>query len=329
MNHHPTLILQGVFRSGTTTLFRTLRRDQEVRCYYEPLHPDLLDHAGEADSQVPTHQKSPLYAEYTSLPRSLRTHFDPSFSRSTAVLDADVEAPNLKNYLDLLVESSSSAALQFNRAFWMPDWLNAAFPHSRFVHLVRDPRSVVWSQFTTSSGRRVRMDWPLLSRQYVKTSSGNLENVFSSYAYYGAYHVNEYLEVGRQSLGHALDDDVATRAGDSLRAVRDAPPYVQALALWGAQVRVCHHHAKKAYGDRYLRLRYEDLCQETRPTLLSLYQHSNRPLPNAVKAYGDEHLHARRLATWRSIEEADEHFRDGIHQAGIADLMQEFGYPIG
>lgn len=31
------LLIQGVFRSGTTALFRALRQDERLDCFYEPL----------------------------------------------------------------------------------------------------------------------------------------------------------------------------------------------------------------------------------------------------------------------------------------------------
>jgi hypothetical protein len=33
------LLIQGVFRSGATALFRALRQDERLDCFYEPLQP--------------------------------------------------------------------------------------------------------------------------------------------------------------------------------------------------------------------------------------------------------------------------------------------------
>lgn len=308
-------------------LFRALRRDAALRCYYEPLHPDLLDHVREAEAADPSHDKSPLYAEYTPLRGRLDTQYDPAFALEHAALAEDDVAPVLQAYLHLLVQSAPEVVLQFNRGFWMSRWLHRQYPDAAFVHLVRDPRSVVWSQFTTSAGR-VRMDWPVLGRRFFKFSSGRPSNVFSPHAYYGAYQVAAYLERGREILREALDGEVAAWAHDRLRAVEGALPFVQALALWGAQVRVCHHHAQAAFGDRYLLLRYEDFCRAPARALERLYAHGARALPDAVRAYATSAIHAQRLQPWRAVEGAADRFRDGIENAGVACVLREVGYAI-
>jgi hypothetical protein len=322
------LIAQGVFRSGTTVLFRALRQDEERRCYYEPLHPNLLDHVQEARTTTPRHAKSPLYAEFTPLLNPIETVFSPAFALNNAVLDSEDNAPAMSRYLHLLAEAPSSAVLQMNRGFWMSAWLRQQFPSTAFLHLVRDPRSVVWSQMTTQSGDRVRMNWPLLQRRFFNFSSGDLSNVFSPRAYCGAYHVNEYREIGRQKLGRS-SHDVAMWAQARLRATRESPPFVQALALWGAQAWVCHQQAQAAFGDRYCLIRYEDLCAAPEHTLSRVYhQLFDHPPPDSVLAYSRDHVHANRIAGWRQVDMAEKRFRQGLHEAGLERVLEAFGYPL-
>ena len=321
------LIVQGVFRSGTTMLFRALRNDPRLRCYYEPLHPNLLDHVWEATADRPDHAKSPLYAEYTSLADSLESLHDAALACHHAALGSQDAAPGLKAYLHTLTASAPCIVLQFNRSFWMTRWLHRQCPDSTFVHVVRDPRSVVWSQLTTASGQRVRMDWPLLGRRFFSFSSGNLQNAFSSHAYCGAYQVSDYLTAGRQ-LDQTFQDDVTAWAQARLRAVQDARPFVQALALWGAQVRVCHHHARDAFGDRYQLIRYEDLCRHPPHTLNRVYAAFPHGMPRPVKRHGATCIHARQLAPWQTVASAEAHFRDGIQRAGIEPVLREVGYSL-
>lgn len=320
------LLIQGVFRSGTTSIFRALRQDDHLTCYYEPLHPNLLNHVQEADARNPSHRKSSLFAEYTSLAESVKDQFYSDLGTEHAVLDAEDHVPSLRTYLQHLTTSASEVMLQFNRAFWMAPWLERHLSDSTFVHVVRDPRSVIWSQFTTQNAR-VRMDWPVIGRDYLPLSSGNLKRVFSPYAYHGAYQVAEYYKLGNRALpskeGHAR-----AWAYDRLKSTRDAPPYVQALALWGAQTYVCHVQAQTAFDEQYRLLRYEDLCTAPVETLRGLYDHHGSPLPASVRTFGVEQIHARRLASWRNVEGAEEHFQSGIRQAGIADLMEEMNYDV-
>lgn len=326
--HPPMLIAQGVFRSGTTLLFRALRRDAERRCYYEPLHPDLLDHARDARSADPDHVKSPLYAEFAPLLDSIETTFSPAFALDNAILNGGDAAPALSQYLHLLADAAPQTVLQMNRGFWMSPWLQQQFPSAAFLHVVRDPRSVVWSQLTTRSGNRVRMNWPILQRRFFNLSSGDLSNVFSPRAHCGAYHVNEYYKIGRQSL-HCMSDPVAGWAQERLQAACESPPFVQALALWGAQAWTCHRRAQSAFGDRYCLLRYEDLCTAPKHTLSRAYQQLfDRPPPDTVLQYSQAHIHVDSLAGWKQVDGAEERFHQGLCEAGLEQVLEAFGYHL-
>ena len=322
------LIIQGIFRSGTTTLFRALRQDERRRCYYEPLHPDLLTHAQEAAAKRPSHRKSPLYAEYQHILETLRARYRADLAVDHAMLNASDDAHELRAYLEALAHSASPVVLQFNRAFWMSRWLHTTFPDAGFIHIVRDPRSVVWSQLTTGGGQRVRMELPLIGRTVFNLSSGDLTNVFSSHAYHGAYHVKEYFEYGCGGLGSKFDDEVARNAHAALCRVQDAEPYVQALALWGAQVRVCREQARSSFGDQYHLVRYEDLCTSPSTELRNIYDLDEAPLPPSVQTFAEEEIHDHRMDAWTGVNDAGTRFRRGIERAGIRDLMDDLGYSL-
>lgn len=320
------LIVQGVFRSGTTLLFRSLRRAPSQRCYYEPLHPCLLDHVSEADTERPNHEKSPLYREYRPIADRFGDDFRPDGASEHTHLRPQTEASELASYLHLLADSAPNVVLQFNRAFWMSRWLHSTFPKSAFVHLVRDPRSVVWSQLTTASGERVRMDWPLLGR-LMPFSSGNLDRAFSRHTFFGAYHLDEYFEKGRRLL-EKTTDDILTQALRRLDTTSEALPYVKALALWGAQVETCHYYGRSRFGTRYLLLRYEDFCQAPGEHLRSIYALQDRSPPKPVLEHARATVDTDRSRHWSEVPSAARRFRQGIHRAQIADLMHEVGYDL-
>ena len=321
------IIVQGVFRSGTTLLFRTLRQASNLCCFYEPLHPNLLDHVGEALSDTPSHAKSGLYAEYTGLSDKLCSVFDAELCGAQTVLPSHHgECEQLQAYLSLLANAPQPCpVLQFNRAFWMSRWLNERFPDSCFIHVVRDPRSVIWSQFTTANCRRVRMDWPVLGRRFFKFSSGDLTNVFSPYAYHGMYQIRHYLSLGRNRLEPSTSPEVR-RVHNLLTSVDGARPYVQALALWAAQVWLCHRHAQKAFGNRYLLIRYEDFVQEPLSVLQSLFERTEMTLPSASRQFVRRAMRPQRMARWAQVPTAEAQFRAGIHKAGFEDILDAMGY---
>lgn len=318
------LIVQGVFRSGTSALFRALREDPNRTCYYEPLHPNLLDHVTDAQSNRSEHSKSSLYTQYISLLPRLQTIYRPSFWKRCATLEENDDAPLFRKYLQLLDRSANQVVLQLNRAFWMTPWLSRIFPQARFVHLVRSPCSVVWSQLTTQSGERVRMDWPILGRLF-SFSSGDLSNVFSRYAYHGAYQVRDYFRLALDRFSNRTQG-VRHWAHSCLKDVQDHRPYVQALAVWGAQTRVCHHEGREAFGDQYFCLRYRDLCTSPRRALRKIYALHDAPPPAATTQYAHSQFRSNRVASWKRGLEIQTRFQEGLQRAGLTPALEEFGY---
>lgn len=319
------LFIQGVFRSGTTALFRALRQDDRLDCFYEPLHPNLPKHVHDAASERDGHPKSPLYEEYLSSFKRTDTHLDTKFSAWPSCLGTDDKAPALSAYLHGLLDGRSSPLLQFNRAFWMVPWLMQEFQSSAFVHLIRDPRSVVWSQLTTASGRRVRMDWPLVGR-LLPLTSGTLHRAFCKHAYLGAYQLDDYFEEGLQLLRADETDPITRNSLQRLTAVRGALPYVKALALWGAQVEASHRHVQHLLGDRALFLRYEDFCSAPYKSIRSIYALLGHTVPDPVREHARSHIDTTRLRRWKEVGTAEQRFREGMRRAQITGLMRELGY---
>jgi hypothetical protein len=168
------------------------------------------------------------------------------------------------------------------------------------------------------------MDWPLLGRIF-SFSSGDLSRVFSPHAYHGAYEIKDYLRLGLNRFADR-SDDIRAWAHDCLHAAQTKRPYVQALAVWGAQARVCHHEARAAFGEYYRCLRYDDLCNDPLPVLKRLYDLCDRSLPSSVRQYANERIHRASVAAWEEVDGAREHFRRGLHQAGIEPVLEDVGY---
>ncbi|MFB6098252.1 MAG: hypothetical protein ABEK84_03915, partial [Salinibacter sp.] len=150
--------------------------------------------------------------------------------------------------------------------------------------------------------------------------------VFSRYAYFGAYHLDEYFAAGRRLLGEAPENPVLKRALRRLKAVRDDRPYVKALAVWGAQVEACQHHVRSAFEDRSFQLRYEEFCRAPVEHLESIYALQDRPLPDSVRAQARRSIDASRLRRWTEVPTAEQRFQEGVQRAQIAELMRDLGY---
>lgn len=153
------IFVVGWWRSGTTFLWNLLRDDDRYTGYFEPLHPHLklyLDHGGRERTD-PTHLAvSGYWTEYAGL------HYDvfaeswrPWFGRDRWVLDADDDAPDLRDYLQALIDHADrQPVLKTTRAALRAEWVRATFPEATIVHVARDPRCV-WTSMVgrdTQSG---------------------------------------------------------------------------------------------------------------------------------------------------------------------------------
>ncbi len=299
------LIIQGVFRSGTTIVFQCLRRDPRARSFYEPLHPQLPEMVQAARKGASRPLKNELFREYVPLEDEVLERFDRSFGYDDAVLGAGDEHPELEAYLRALDEPAERTNLQFNRAFWMIPWLAQAFPEAKLLHVVRDPRSVMYSQMR----RRPEHESVVLEGG---RHNGDPGAVFEEGADYSYYYTDRYLRVGDKA--QRLDDDPA------------APPYVRWLRLWEAQVGACHRDGHQALGDRYMSTTYEAFARHPGKVLGDLYDALDRPCPPEVSRFAKETVHPPRPKPWEKDPALARRFEQAIEQAGIQDTMDTFRY---
>lgn len=295
-------------------MFDLLRQDEAFVSYYEPLHPNLISHIHNLRDGYNLHPKATFFREYLSHLEALSEIFDPEFATNNAVFPQETNAGQLRHYLAYLAGSSANVIMQFNRAFWCADWLENVFPHAIFVHIVRDPRAVVWSQLTRQPIGRVALNLPLLGRRPAPSQGW----VFSRCTDLSAYHVEEYLRVGKSSSNEETRNNLA--------AVSSERPYVQALALWGEQVRICHEQAIRSFASRYSLIKYEDLCADPQAVLSTIYGITGHDLPKNVKDFATNVVRSDRLAPWRQVRGADSSFERGIAKAKIGDLLDLVGY---
>lgn len=140
------VFLVGWWRSGTTFLWSLLRDDPRYTGYFEPFHPHLDVHLEEGTDHVdPTHRGVEDYwTEYRALPRDrLGEAWRPWFGRSRLHLDPEEEAPDLRAYVDLLVEEAPGRpVLKVVRGPFRARWLREAYPDATVVHVLRNPRCI-------------------------------------------------------------------------------------------------------------------------------------------------------------------------------------------
>lgn len=139
------IILFGLRRSGTTLAFNLFRRCSDLRCYYEPLHPNLV--AEDGTSCIENDSKG-VFTEYQSIRESLaglHKGFGAPRYDVAEELVADNLTPQHLTYLDFLLGTADNVLLQPVRLNYQLNQLHARYPDARFVWILRRPQGFISS----------------------------------------------------------------------------------------------------------------------------------------------------------------------------------------
>lgn len=139
------IILFGLRRSGTTLAFNLFRQCRDLRCYYEPLHPNLVSPT--ASSCIDSDRKG-AYSEFRLIREELQKQHAGFGAPKYDVLEElvpDNLTPRHLAYLDFLFGSSDHVLLQPVRLNYQLGQLRARYPDARFVWVLRRPEGYIKS----------------------------------------------------------------------------------------------------------------------------------------------------------------------------------------
>ena len=146
-----TILLNALWRTGSTWLWEGFRRNSSYHCYYEPCHEYLLFHTPEQDRQL-LEQRAPAamhhpdldrpyYFEYPCLPTGGVPYYRKRFAYQRYCLSADDEDFELQQYfLNLCRHARSLSRLpvfQPNRMLLRSRWFCARF-RALHIFLIRN-----------------------------------------------------------------------------------------------------------------------------------------------------------------------------------------------
>ena len=127
------VIVNGMFRSGTTLLWRILAADNAFVIYFcEPLHPEL-------PNQIETFDH---YRFYRQVPEAME-RWSPDFHSKRLRLSKVDSYPELQAYLSHLIRKGS--LIKFCRMNLRLPWLQEIFSDTYVINIIRDPRAVCYS----------------------------------------------------------------------------------------------------------------------------------------------------------------------------------------
>ncbi len=146
------VFIHSMFRSGSTYLYEVFRRHkEEYWCYYEPLHEEIkfLKNTDIEKSQkinLTLHHPildKPYFDEFLKIGVDLNLVFKKRFSYDCFFLEKNQDDPELKHYIQLLLDHASKRPLlQFCRSTGRIPWLKSNFK-AIHIFLLRNP----WDQW--------------------------------------------------------------------------------------------------------------------------------------------------------------------------------------
>ncbi len=154
MQNFSTIFVHSLFRAGSTYFYQALKRVGEYHIYHEPFHEVIAQLPSSWSSLIARtdEMKSFLrhgfladgyFSEYSELLADIELKYDEKFSYGCFFLNAGDNAPELKNYIDMLRSGASKRpVLQCTRTIGRIAWMKYNYD-SNHVFLLRNP----WTQW--------------------------------------------------------------------------------------------------------------------------------------------------------------------------------------
>lgn len=205
------IFISGLKRSGTTVLWESFRKDQGLRCYDEPFHPDLWKGRRENGKQTITELAAFWDGEGADVARKT-TPIPPGNE-----LDGRVDGSQIA-YLDKLMAAQRTVIDEVRVWNKIPDMFPENVP-MLVIHLLRDPRNWITGHMKPNGAAPI---WDL------RAARGSL-NFFRRRSDYNNWRYEDIIEDGLVAH-HPMFSIFPISCGEIARK----PAYVKLMAFWWA-----------------------------------------------------------------------------------------------
>jgi hypothetical protein len=264
------IFMQGMRRSGTTIVYDILSEDASLDCYYEPLAAANREAIGGGSGA----KEDDVFVKI----RRMRAEFmkrhpevtDASMLNFGAPRDPKLEfEPELPayalEYLRFLTQQASDTVVKFTRMYCKVKDLKELDPEAKFVHLVRNPRSVATSYLYGKDQRNKDKfkGEKFFTREddYTAWSSGPFsDHILSMPEYRGLKHIKDFERI---------------------------------LLVWKFNFIKTHYAGKALFGDNYCLFSHDDLVKNPIAGVESFYRFLGRPMPANVREWTQANVHYR------------------------------------
>jgi hypothetical protein len=280
---------QGLRRSGTTILFDILSEDSRFCSFYEPLCRGGTSVGGGSGAKSKDVMRSLRAArdEY-----SLFNNIDQSLGPFNfgAPKDYNLEVfrgkctREIELYLDFLLGYGENCLLKFTRATFMIRNLYRLDRNAVFIHIEKNPARWVMSH--------------IFKRNYNAPAARDSDMFFK---------INTGYNMWSQG---SISDAFLKRKN---RKLLSRPGYFKLLYIWHAFNRIIESDGRKFYGDKYLKVSNERLCENPRDIIMSIYNLADMEHDESVISWAEENLRPPREILFAD----DERWHEAFDEIGI------------
>lgn len=255
-HHRRHILIVALRRSGTTTLWRTLRQDQGYIAYDEPF--------GRLLGQLPDENIKQVRAEFITLfnrdPAVFRASFAPILRPEEVATDF---TPAQADYLQFLL-NTGPCVIDMTRCMGKIPALAKIAPDAVLVHLHRSAGSFASSHLLPSDRRDVmglRRKWR--ERQFFSLTRG-----------FNRWGMEDLTTGTIAGATRQLFAGVDVPLGDE-----SSPALHRLMQVWRAAHQLAERDGPAHFGDRFHSVSFEDFCADPIKTLTPVYASAETALP--------------------------------------------------
>jgi hypothetical protein len=294
------LFMQGLRRSGTTIFYDVLSQDERLDLHYEPF---AAGKTGELGGGSEAQQ-----IDFMLKHRQTKQAFIAAYPGDLSMEDLNYGAPQeparelkthlpqyCRDFIAFMLQRDEHTVIKFTRMYRKVFELAALAPRARFVLLVRHPQEVTASYLY---GRK----------QNRRRKIPDRETFFSIGGTFNAWKFHEFFQ-------HII---VEQKRSD----LADAPNWIRCLVLWQYTFEHAYHDGRAAFGDAFMVLRHEDLCNDPTGTVIRLYEHMGLSINERALAWAQTHVRRHPKECYGD----DPRWLQAYDDLGLSDSLSAAGY---
>ena len=287
-------------RSGTTILYDAFGEDPELRRFYEPFREEAETPGGGSGASA-----EDVFAETRELRRRFKSDVHPEVPLEL-FNHGGPRAPSLElhpalpewgtDLLSYLLAQAPQVLLKEVRLFRKVADLHRADPDATVIHVVRDPRAVTGSM-VLGRGRR------------------HTPRYEDADAFFEAW-TRRKLWSSRVIAGDLL------AAGEHPGLERGVPDFMRPLVVWKAIQESVRDDGERLFGERYVKVRLENLRSDPEGELHRMYDAIGRSTPDGVRSWAEAHVRREEDIAWGD----DPRWAAAAKALHMEDTLEAAGY---